>query len=136
MMQPSLLYETIEIIIRGPKQNYKITAFSVWDHLGPLKCPASDRLTSSTNTFTDTHTLHCDFLRFQLVARTVCSIQTFPLTRWFEFRSGNSWLAACFPLPYTPSCSPFLSLFTSRLLASCLHPLCYPLWLWSSHGRN
>lgn len=84
-------------------------AFSVWEHLGPLKCPAGGRLTFSTNTLTGTHTRSTVTFSspgFLLVERTVCSIQT-PLTRWFEFRSWNSWLTACFLLPYTPSTAYF-----------------------------
>lgn len=49
-----------------------------------------------------THSRLFSSLGFLLVERTVCSIQT-PLTRWLEFRSRNSWLTACFLLPYTPS---------------------------------
>lgn len=84
----------------------------MWDHLGPLKCPAGGRLTSNTNTFMGIHTLSTvtfSSLGFLLVERTVRSIQT-TLTRWFEFRSRNSWLTACFLLPYTPF-APYFSHF-------------------------
>lgn len=85
----------------------------MWDHVGPLKCPAGGRLTYSTNTFTGTYTLSTvtfGSLGFLLVERTVWPIQT-PLTCWFEFRSRNSWLTACFLLPYAPSAPFFLSFY-------------------------
>lgn len=104
-----LLCESIEIIIGGGGPNRTIKSWpsacgTIWTHLNARL--VADWPPAPTHSLT--HSVHCDI---QLWKQTARSIQTLPLTRCFEFRSQNSWLTACFLLPYTPSCSVFLSHF-------------------------